>query len=171
MQWLPESYLTMIATTSLPAALVLALAITTTFLIATAITGTRGRRRTHLRLVGASIISFAGTVVLAEALGRAWVFEERSLRIHLFFAHAATTALLAVIATGMARIHRPGFRHAHRLSVLAFACLLLTAVGTGSYMLTTGQPRTEDAPLPPRTHSDQPTSPIPVQASFQKEER
>ena len=39
MQWLPESYLTMIATTSLPAALVLALAITTTFLIATAITG------------------------------------------------------------------------------------------------------------------------------------
>ena len=109
MQWLPESYLTMIATTSLPAALVLALAITTTFLIATAITGTRGRRRTHLRLVGASIISFAGTVVLAEALGRAWVFEERSLRIHLFFAHAATTALLAVIATGIARIHRPGF--------------------------------------------------------------
>jgi hypothetical protein len=145
--------------------LIAGLAVTTGLLVFATVTGIKGQRRRHLLGVGLAITSFVITVLLAEQLGRSMVFDADAMRVHMFFAHAATYALLAVLISGAVRLARPQRARTHRIAVVAFAVLLLGAVATGWHMLAS-------APAPDNHPDDyqQPATNV-VQAGFHKENR
>lgn len=94
-----------VGTPLIPALLSLLIA-TTVALAFAAYTGLRGRRKPHLVCVSISVLLFLLTVFAAELLGRAYIFQPAALAVHLWFAHAATVALLATAVTGMIRLQR-----------------------------------------------------------------
>jgi hypothetical protein len=114
-------------------------------------TGRTHRRKAHLGAVAASAVLFVSTVGVAEMLGCAYSFDPTALRVHLWFAHAATLALVATVVTGIYRLRRGTAVRAHRGSVYAFLALLVFAIGTGAHMLRTGSPRAVPLPEP---HAD-----------------
>jgi signal transduction histidine kinase len=136
-----------VGTPLIPALLSLLIA-TTIALAFAAYTGSRGRRKPHLVCVSISVLLFLLTVFAAELLGRAYIFQPAALAVHLWFAHAATVALLATAVTGMIRLQKGTAVRAHRGSVIAFAILLLLAVGTGGFMLQSGVPRAAEGHAP-----------------------
>jgi hypothetical protein len=118
-------------------------------------TGRTHRQKAHLCSVAVSSVLFVITVGVAELLGRAYTFDPTALRVHLWFAHAATLALVATVVTGIFRLRRGTAVRAHRGSVAAFFVLLALAIGTGALMLRTGNPRTatkDAAPIEAAMH-------------------
>lgn len=104
------------------------------------VTGLKGARRAHFATLAFVLPTFVTTVLVAEGVGRQLAYEPTSFRVHMFFAHTATAALLASLVTGVLRLIRPARALPHRLSVFAFLGLLVGALGTGAWMISEASP-------------------------------
>lgn len=105
--------------------------LTLALLVAALVTGWGGWRRVHLRLGPIALLSLAVTVVMAERLGKARVFPEEEMVIHLWFAKSAALLAVLVGGTGIYLWRTGRGRLVHRVCVLLFLLLTLIATGTG----------------------------------------
>lgn len=112
-------------------------------------TGVRGARRAHFASLAVVVPAFGFTLFVAESVGRAYRFAERAFAVHMVFAWLATGLLLAALGSGFVRLARPTQRRLHRWCVGAFLAALLLAVGTGLWMMSTGERRTPADASPP----------------------
>lgn len=123
--------------------LVLNLALTVLFLIATILSGHRGKRRAHYVLVVITVVMLALAITQAELFGRDFTFEALRLQIHLGFAFTALASLPGVIWSGLALRTRPSARPKHKFWVWSFVGLTVMAVITALWMLSNAVPITE----------------------------
>ena len=119
------------------AALLLFLVLTVVLLVGVVLTGLRARRRLHLPLVAATLVSLGATIFFAERLGKLYDLETAGpiYGVHLFLAKTTVLAYLLPIATGVWTIRDGSRRRLHRR--VAFAVLALTVVTlvTGIWMV------------------------------------
>ncbi len=108
-------------------------------LLATIVSGLRAHRRTHLKLVMATVVLLGLAIVQAEIYGRSWSFSAGSLKVHLFFAFSALVCLPFVVASGVCRL-KGGSIKKHRWSVVCFVGLVLASVATAAWMFVDAVP-------------------------------
>lgn len=120
--------------------LVLNLALTVLFLIATILSGHRGKRRAHYVLVVITVVMLALAITQAELFGRDFTFEALRLQIHLGFAFTALASLPGVVWSGLALRSKPAMRGKHRFWVCSFVSLTVLAVVTALWMLSNAVP-------------------------------
>lgn len=108
--------------------------VTLVLLIATIASGLRRRRVAHLVFALLAVGLLTLTIVLAERVGAARTFPPGPMRIHLWFAQSAACMVLPVVVTGVVLWRRPGFRWAHRVAVLVFLLLTVSASATGTWV-------------------------------------
>jgi hypothetical protein len=113
--------------------------VTTVLLLAVAlVTGFTHRRRLHLWVGPATLLSLAVAVVLTEALLKNYEFPPDQLRVHLWFAKAGGLLSLPVAATGVWLWRRPAARLWHLGTVVVWLVAVLAATGTGLWMFSQG---------------------------------
>lgn len=105
-------------------------------------TGLRARRRTHLRLVAAAVVSLGLAIFFAERLGRLYDLESAGMiyPVHITIAKIATGAYLLPIITGWRTLLNPKHRRMHFwCAMLVLVLTVLTAL-TGTWMIFAAEP-------------------------------
>ena len=117
---------------------ILFLGLTVVLLVAVILTGLRARRRLHLPLVAATVVSLGVAIWYAEQLGTLYDLESagRIYPIHIWIAKLATASYLLPIGTGIATLKTPKLRRWHRRFAFLVVALTLTAAGTGTAMVS-----------------------------------
>lgn len=111
---------------------------TVLLLVAALFTGFLRRRRLHLWLGPLTMAMLAVTIVLTEELASAYEFPAEVKATHLMFAKAGGLLALPVILTGVWLWRDPRARLWHRVAVLLWLAIVLTATGTGLWMFSQG---------------------------------
>lgn len=109
--------------------------------VATLVTGKRGRRKPHFVAASLAIVVLVAAIVQAEAIGNHYVFGEPLFSIHMFFAYAASCSVLPVVGTGIYLARRHRGRRLHVVAIVVFLALVVAATGTGVLMFTDSNPR------------------------------
>ena len=112
---------------------------TVLLLVASLVTGLLRKRRVHLFLGPATIVSLAVAIVLTEQLLRNYEFPADALAFHLIFAKAGGLLALPVVATGVWLWRSERARVYHRVSVVVWLVSVLIATGTGLWMFSLGE--------------------------------
>jgi hypothetical protein len=121
------------------------LALTVLFLVATVLSGIRGKRRAHYVLVVVTIVMLLTAIAQAELFGRGYTFDPLRLNVHLGFAFTALGCLPGAIWSGMSLRTNPVRRQAHRFLVWSFVILTVLAVLTALWMLLSAVPLADPA--------------------------
>jgi len=111
---------------------------TVLLLVASLTTGALRKRRIHVVLGPATIVSLAIAIVLTEQLLRNYTFVPEELAFHLLFAKAGGLLALPVIATGIWLARSERARIYHRVAVILWVVSVLSATGTGLWMFSHG---------------------------------
>lgn len=113
------------------------LLLTVLLLAGVVVTGFAAKRRVHLTLVAATIVSLGATIFFAEALGRLYDLKAAGTiyPVHLTLAKITTLAYLLPILSGWRTILKPTFRPWHRRAAFLILALTLTTFVTGTWML------------------------------------
>lgn len=111
---------------------------TVLLLVASLTTGALRKRRIHVVLGPATIVSLAIAIVLTEQLLRNYTFVPEELAFHLVFAKAGGLLALPVIATGIWLARSERARIYHRVAVILWVVSVLSATGTGLWMFSHG---------------------------------
>lgn len=111
---------------------------TVLLLVASLTTGATRRRRLHLWLGPATIVSLGVAIVLTEQLLRNYSFRPDELAFHLVFAKAGGLLALPVIVTGIWLARSERARRYHRVAVIVWVVSVLSATGTGLWMFSHG---------------------------------
>lgn len=112
---------------------------TVLLLVAALCTGFLRRRKAHLFLGPATVVTLAVTIVLTEQLMRSYTFPPDELAIHLVFAKAGGLLVLPVVVTGVWLWRSEKARIYHRVAVILWLVSVLTATGTGLWMFGLGE--------------------------------
>lgn len=108
--------------------------------------GLRGRRRRHFVGIAIALAMLVTTILVAESVGRHFTFDPLVQRVHFTFAYSTILCLAGVIVAGVWRLRRAAARLPHRVAVGIFLFVLVGAVGTGGWMMSTGVSRVESPP-------------------------
>jgi alkylation response protein AidB-like acyl-CoA dehydrogenase len=111
---------------------------TVLLLVASVTTGALRRRRVHLFLGPATIVSLGVAIVLTEQLMGNYAFPPDELAFHLVFAKAGGLLALPVIVTGVWLARSERARAYHRVAVAVWILSVLAATGTGLWMFSHG---------------------------------
>jgi len=114
---------------------ILNLVVLVVVLSATIISGRRGRRALHYRLVASTFVLLVLAIVQAELYGRGWDFNPRSLGIHLSLAEISLVHVPVVVWSGIVRA-RGGSIRFHRYTVASFVSFVLASVVTAVWIFT-----------------------------------
>lgn len=112
---------------------------TVLLLVASLVTGFLRKRKVHLFLGPATVVSLAVAIVLTEQLLRKYTFPPDELAIHLVFAKAGGLLVLPVVITGIWLWRSEKARVYHRVAVILWLVSVLTATGTGLWMFGLGE--------------------------------
>ena len=114
---------------------ILNLVVLVVVLSATIVSGLRGRRTLHYRLVASTMVLLVLAIMQAELYGRGWDFNPLRLDIHLSLAFTAVAHVPVVVWSGIVRV-RGGSIRFHRYTVASFVSFVLASVGTAIWMFT-----------------------------------
>lgn len=105
-------------------------------------TGLRARRRLHLRLVAAAVVSLGFAIFFAERLGRLYDLESAGAiyPVHITIAKIATGSYLLPILTGMRTLKNPKHRKLHFWCAMAVLALTVLTAVTGTWMIFASEP-------------------------------
>ncbi|MGE0706762.1 MAG: hypothetical protein AB7N76_06115 [Planctomycetota bacterium] len=92
----------------------------------------------HIGAIGAMLVAVVAALVFAELLGQRYTFEPLSMRVHLPIAVLATLTVLAPLITGFRYWKQKGAFESHKKAVGVWLTLIVLAIGTGVWMLSTG---------------------------------
>ena len=112
---------------------------TVLLLVLSLATGFFRKRKVHLFLGPATIVSLAIAIVLTERLLKNYTFPPDELAFHLIFAKAGGLLALPVVATGIWLARSEKARIYHRVAVVLWLVSVLTATGTGLWMFSLGE--------------------------------
>jgi len=112
---------------------------TVLLLVASLLTGFLRKRKAHLFLGPATVVSLTVAIVLTEQLLRNYTFPPDELAIHLVFAKAGGLLVLPVVVTGIWLWRSERARVYHRVAVILWLVSVLTATGTGLWMFGLGE--------------------------------
>ena len=112
---------------------------TVLLLVLSLATGFFRKRKVHLFLGPATIVSLAVAIVLTERLLKNYTFPPDELAFHLIFAKAGGLLALPVVATGIWLARSEKARTYHRVAVVLWLVSVLTATGTGLWMFSLGE--------------------------------
>jgi len=112
---------------------------TVLLLVLSLATGFFRKRKVHLFLGPATIVSLAVAIVLTERLLKNYTFPPDELAFHLIFAKAGGLLALPVVATGIWLARSEKARIYHRVAVVLWLVSVLTATGTGLWMFSLGE--------------------------------
>lgn len=112
---------------------------TVLLLVLSLATGFSRKRKVHLFLGPATIVSLAVAIVLTERLLKNYTFPPDELAFHLIFAKAGGLLALPVVATGIWLARSEKARIYHRVAVVLWLVSVLTATGTGLWMFSLGE--------------------------------
>lgn len=115
-----------------------AFVVTLLLLVGALVSGLLHRRRLHLVLGPATMVSLAVTIWLTEELLRNYEFPEEVKRLHLRFAIAGGLLAIPVIGTGIWLACSERARGWHRLSVFVWVLSALAATASGLWMFQLG---------------------------------
>jgi len=101
------------------------------------LTGRAKRRRVHVPLVAATLVSLGTTIFFAERVGRLFDLDSAGVitPIHLALAKLTTFAYLLPLVTGIWTTRRPAMFRWHRRFAYAVVALTLATAATGTWML------------------------------------
>lgn len=118
-------------------AFVLSLLGTLVLVAAALVTGKRGQRRAHVKVVALVFVSLFVTILLAERLGRSYDLQAAGAitPVHLTLAKITTLAFLGPVLTGYRTWRDPAWRVWHRRAVLVALSLTALALVTGTWMI------------------------------------
>jgi len=119
--------------------LFVSLAVTVVVLLAAMYWGHKKQLKAHLAGVGVFLVVFLVTVFFAEMLGRHYSFTQPSFGVHLTVAILTSLGTVAPLLTGHQHWKGKATLRAHRLVVSVWLVGIIAAVGTGMWMLTSGQ--------------------------------
>jgi len=109
-------------------------------LVLTIRAGLAGRRRTHFRRVGATVVLLALAILQAEVFGRGFRFEPGRLKLHLTLATATLAVLPGVAWTGLGLARGRIARRTHRGFVTVFVSLTGLAILSAVWMFWNAVP-------------------------------
>ena len=112
---------------------------TVLLLVLSLATGFFRKRKVHLFLGPATIVSLAVAIVLTERLLKNYTFPPDELAFHLIFAKAGGLLALPVVVTGIWLARSEKARIYHRVAVVLWLVSVLTATGTGLWMFSLGE--------------------------------
>ena len=112
---------------------------TVLLLVLSLATGFFRKRKVHLFLGPATIVSLAVAIVLTERLLKNYTFPPDELAFHLIFAKAGGLLALPVVATGILLARSEKARIYHRVAVVLWLVSVLAATGTGLWMFSLGE--------------------------------
>lgn len=99
----------------------------------------------HLAGIGAMLVALVATLVFAETLGRRYTFDSLSYRVHMPIAFLAAGTLLAPLITGYRHWKGKGSLGAHKKAFGVWFTLVVLALGTGGWMLSSATRKTDTA--------------------------
>ncbi len=112
---------------------------TVVLLVASLVTGRLRKRKVHLVLGPATVVSLAVAIVLTERLMSNYTFPPEELAFHLIFAKAGGLLVLPVVITGIWLVRSERARVFHRAAVAIWLLSVLAATGTGLWMFSLGE--------------------------------
>jgi hypothetical protein len=110
------------------------LAVAVLLLVATLVTGKRGRQQLHIRLAVVTVVALLAAIWQAERYGQGFTFVALELEVHMVFAIATLLALPPVAFTGLRLRKADGWRRLHLRCVYLFVTCIVLAILTACYM-------------------------------------
>lgn len=120
---------------------VLNLAVVVALLVATVLSGKRGRRRSHIPLAIVTVLVLILAIWQADVYGRGFTFHPVDLTIHLVVAISTLVLLPVVVYTGQRLSHGDSWRVHHRRSVVIFLGAVVLSVATACLMFLRAVPK------------------------------
>lgn len=115
------------------------LGITVAVLFGSMYLGHKKKIHAHMTGVGCFLIAFLVTVFFAEMLGRHYDFKDPSFTIHLSLAVLTSLGTVAPLYTGFTHWKGKTTLRGHRLVVAVWLVGVVSALGTGGWMLSAGE--------------------------------
>jgi len=118
--------------------LFVSLGITVAVLFAAMYLGHKQKTHAHMAGIGGFLVAFLVTVFFAEMLGRHYDFTDPSFTIHLSLAVLTSLGTVAPLYTGFTHWKGKSTLRNHRLVVAVWLVGVVSALGTGGWMLSAG---------------------------------
>jgi hypothetical protein len=122
--------------------LIVFLLVTVGLLAGAVVTGLQARRRLHLPVVAAALVSLAVTIYFAEQLGRHYDLETAGwvTSVHMALAKTTTFAFLLPVITGVRALKHATARPLHRKLVIVVLSLVALTSIFGTWMVLASEP-------------------------------